>query len=88
MFTTEPRELWANGQGTGRYEPRGPDSWEFAFDLELFTFVTGGGWNETLGKATPIEYNATINWSSYNDLRLRGKTLRDPSFEKIRQLLT
>src|SRR3990167_5628077 len=26
VITTEPKERWANGSGTGTYEPRGPDS--------------------------------------------------------------
>lgn len=87
VFTTEPKEVWADGKGTGTYEPRGPDSWEFSFDLELMTFVTGGTYDDTLGRVGPIEGWATINWSAYRDDRLRGKVIKEPSYDKIRSLL-
>lgn len=87
VFTTEPKEIWSEGKGTGRYEPRGPDSWEFSFDLELFTFVTGGEYSESLGKSAPVEGYGTINWSAYRDDRLRGKVLKEPSYDKLRMLL-
>ena len=87
VFTTEPKEVWADGKGTGRYEPRGPESWEFSFDIELMTFVTGGEYDESLGRAAAIEGFATINWCSFRDDRMRGKIIKDPTFDKIRSLL-
>lgn len=88
VFTTEPSADWANGQSTGTYSPRGPDSWEFLFDIELFTFVTGGLYDATKGGNTPVEYHGSINWSAYRDDRLRGKTIKDPTYDKVRMLLS
>lgn len=87
VFTTEPKEIWSEGKGTGRYEPRGPDSWDFKFDLEMYTFVNGGEYSESLGKAAPIEGFGLIDWCAYRDDRMRGKIVKEPSYDKIRQLL-
>lgn len=87
VFTTEPKEVWENGKGSGRFEPRGPDSWEFAFDIELMTYVAGGMYDESLGKIAPIEGHAVVNWCSYRDDRMRGKDIKDPSYDKIRSML-
>lgn len=87
VFTTEPKEIWVDNKGSGRYEPRGPDSWEFSFDVELFTFVTGGEYDATVGKVMPVEGYGTINWCSYRDDRMRGKVIKEPSYDKIRSML-
>lgn len=87
VFTTEPKEIWADNKGTGKYAPRGPDSWEFAFDLELMTFVEGGEYDATTGQNSAIEGYGVINWCSYNDTRMRGKVVKEPTYDKIRSLL-
>lgn len=87
VFTTEPKEVWAEGKGTGVFEPRGPDSWDFKFDLELMTYVAGGGWNVDLGKAEPITGYGLVKWSAFRDDRMRGKVITEPSYEKIRGML-
>lgn len=87
VFTTEPKEIWADGKGTGRFEPRGPDSWEFSFDLELMTYVQGGEYDPNLGKPAPIEGYGIINWCAYRDDRMRGKIIKEPTYEKLRMML-
>ena len=88
VITTEPKEIWAGNQGTGRFEPRGPDSWEFSFDVELMTYVEGGQYSEQLGGIQPIEGWGVVNWSAYRDDRLRGKAIKEPTYEKIRSMLS
>ena len=87
VFTTEPKETWVDGKGSGKFEPRGPDSWEFSFDVELMTYVTGGEYSESLGRATPIEGYGVVNWCSFRDDRMRGKIIKEPTFDKIRAML-
>lgn len=87
VFTTEPKEVWADGKGTGKFEPRGPDSWDFKFDIEIQTYVTGGDYDEALGKPAPIEGWGLVKWSAYRDDRLRGKVIKEPSYDKLRSLL-
>lgn len=87
VFTTEPKEVWSEGKGTGKYEPRGPDSWEFSFDIELFTFVEGGTYDASQGKILPVEGYGTVNWSAYRDDRMRGKVVKEPTYDKLRSML-
>ena len=87
VFTTEPKEIWENGKGSGKFEPRGPDSWEFMFDLQMMTYVLGGEYDETLGKPAPVEGYGIVKWSSYRDSRMRGKIIKEPTFEKLMAML-
>ena len=87
VFTTEPKEVWVDGKGSGKFEPRGPDSWDFKFDVEMMTYVVGGEYDDSLGRAAPIEGYGVIKWCSYNDARMRGKIIKEPTFDKIRAML-
>lgn len=87
VFTTEPKELWADGKSTGKFEPRGPDSWDFKFDLEMMTFIQGGDWDIEAGKPAPIKGYGLIDWCAYYDSRMRGKVIEEPTYDKIRSML-
>lgn len=87
VVATEAREVWSGGEGTGKYEPKGPDSWEFTFDIEIMTYVEGGEYDPIMGTHSEVKGYGYINWCAYQDGRMRGKRIPDVSYEKIMSLL-